>query len=321
MVHTADAHVNREVCSKEAVYISMYIVACILKNPLEDAAKKNVIIVCNSTVATSRILENRLGAIFSNINVVKAISYHEFVNSPEPLPCDLIISTLPLESSHYPCITVNPLLKLEDINKLMGMFMLRMQNVDLNKYISATINIAARSLELKPEERIKLSIELARDIKDEVKGLDKSRKPALRNLLDESLIGVKVHAKNCYDAIQIAGNLLKDQGYITQKHIDEMIRIKRRLGGYMVIDRGVALPHLLAPELPGPCMSVITLDKPVKFNHAENDPVKLIVMLLSNHNTAHIKVLEELVDVLGDARKREAIEAAASAYELLSIIS
>ena len=45
-------------------------------------------------------------------------------------------------------------------------------------------------------------------------------------------------------------------------------------------------------------MSVITLDKPVKFNHAENDPVKLIVMLLSNHNTAHIKVLEELVDVL-----------------------
>ena len=314
-------HVNREVCSKEAVYISMYIVACILKNPLEDAAKKNVIIVYNSTVATSRILENRLGAIFSNINVVKAISYHEFVNSLEPLPCDLIISTLPLESSHYPCITVNPLLKLEDINKLMGMFMLRMQNVDLNKYISATINIAARSLELKPEERIKLSIELARDIKDEVKGLDKSRKPALRNLLDESLIGVKVHAKNCYDAIQIAGNLLKDQGYITQKHIDEMIRIKRRLGGYMVIDRGVALPHLLAPELPGPCMSVITLDKPVKFNHAENDPVKLIVMLLSNHNTAHIKVLEELVDVLGDARKREAIEAAASAYELLSIIS
>ena len=68
-------------------------------------------------------------------------------------------------------------------------------------------------------------------------------------------------------------------------------------------------------------LSVITLDKPVKFNHAENDPVKLIVMLLSNHNTAHIKVLEELVDVLGDARKREAIEAAASAYELLSIIS
>ena len=112
----------------------MYIVACILKNPLEEAAKKNVIIVCNSTVATSRILENRLGSIFSNINVVKAISYHEFVNSTEPLPCDLIISTLPLESSRYPCITVNPLLKLEDINKLMGMFMLRMQNVDLNKY-------------------------------------------------------------------------------------------------------------------------------------------------------------------------------------------
>lgn len=314
-------NVNREVCGREAVYISMYIVACILKNPLEAAVKKDVIIVCNSTVATSKILENRLKSIFSNINIVKSISYHEFVNAAKPLPCDLVISTLPLESPQDQCVTVNPLLKLEDINKLMGMFMLRMQNVDLNKYISATINIAARSLELKPEERIKLSIELARDIKEEVKGLDRSRKPAVRNLLDESLVAVNVHARNCYDAIQLAGDLLMKKGYITQKHIDEMIRIKRKLGGYMVIDKGVALPHLLAPELPGPCMSVITLDKPVRFNHADNDPVDLIVMLLSNHNTAHIKVLEELVDLLGDAKKREAIRLSATAYELLSIIS
>lgn len=314
-------NINFQVCSREAVYISMYIIACILKNPLEGAAKKDVIIVCNSTVATSKILESRLKSIFYNVNIIKSISYHEFVNAAEPLPCDLVISTLPLEHSKYQCVTVNPLLKLEDINSLMGMFMLRMQNVDLNRYISATINIAARSLELKPEERIKLSIELARDIKEEVKGLDSSLKPALRNLLEESLVAVNVSAKNCYDAIQLAGNLLMEHGYVTQKHIDEMIRIKRKLGGYMVIDKGVALPHLLAPELPGPCMSVITLEKPVRFSHADNDPVDLVVMLLSNHNTAHIKALEELVDLLGDTVKRNAIKAASSSYELLSIIS
>ncbi|MCC8028059.1 MAG: PTS sugar transporter subunit IIA [Clostridium sp.] len=313
--------VNREVCSQEAVYIAMYIVACILKNPLEGAMKKDVVIVCNSTIATSKILENRLKSIFYNVNVVKTISYHEFVNTAKPLECDLIISTLPLESSRYQCITVNPLLKLEDVNRLMSMFMLRMQNVDLNKYISATINIAARSLKLKPEERIKLSIELARNIKEEVKGLDSRRKPALRNLLNEFLVAVNVKPKNCYEAIQMAGDLLKLQGHITQKHIDEMIKIKRKLGGYMVIDKGVALPHLLAPELPGPCMSVITLDKPVKFNNEDNDPVDLVIMLLSNDNTAHIKVLEELLDLLGDERKREAIRETDSVYELLGIIS
>ncbi len=280
-----------------------------------------MVIVCNSTIATSKILENRLKSIFYNVNVVKTISYHEFVNTAKPLECDLIISTLPLESSRYQCITVNPLLKLEDVNRLMSMFMLRMQNVDLNKYISATINIAARSLKLKPEERIKLSIELARNIKEEVKGLDSRRKPALRNLLNEFLVAVNVKPKNCYEAIQMAGDLLKLQGHITQKHIDEMIKIKRKLGGYMVIDKGVALPHLLAPELPGPCMSVITLDKPVKFNNEDNDPVDLVIMLLSNDNTAHIKVLEELLDLLGDERKREAIRETDSVYELLGIIS
>lgn len=313
--------INREVCDREAVYIAMYIVACILKNPLEDAIRKDVIIICNSTIATSKILENRLTSIFYNINIVKTMSYHEFVNNKQPLFCDLIISTVPLECPYCQCITVNPLLKTEDVNRLMELFMLKMQSVDLNKYISATINIAARSLELKPEERIKLSIELARDIKEEVKGLDSKRKPALRNLLNESLVNVHIHAKNCYDAIQIAGNLLKSEGLITQKHIDEMIRIKKKLGGYMVIDKGVALPHLLAPELSGPCMSIITLDKPVKFHNADNDPVDLVIMLLSNHNTAHIKVLEELLDLLSSPDKCKAIREADNVYKLLNIIN
>lgn len=313
--------ISRQVCDHEAVYIAMYIVACILKNPLEEIQKKDVVIVCNNTIATSKILESRLKSLFENINVVKTISYHEFVNAKEALPCDLVISTIPLESPRYQCITVNPLLKLEDVNRLMEVFMLRMQKVDINKYISATINIAARSLELKPEERIRLSIELARNIDEEVRGLDNRRKPELKSLLDESLAAVKVRAKNCYEAIQAAGNLLKEKGYIGQMHIDEMIHMKKKLGGYMVIDKGVALPHLLAPELPGPCLSVITLEKPVKFHNADNDPVSLVIMLVSNNNTVHIKVLEELVDLLENKEKRAAILKAENVYELLDIIN
>ena len=114
---------------------------------------------------------------------------------------------------------------------------------------------------------------------------------------------------------------MKSGGYIEQRHIDEMIRIKKKLGGYMVIDKGVALPHLLAPELSGPCMSMITLDKPVKFGHSDNDPVSLVIMLVSNNNTVHIKVLEELVDLLGDAEKRKEIDEAEHIYEVLEVIN
>lgn len=313
--------ISREVCDHEAVYIAMFIVACILKNPLKEALKKDVIIVCNSTIATSKILENRLKSLFFNVNIVKTISYHEFVNDEEPLPCDLIISTMPLESTRYQCVTVNPLLKLEDVNRLMKIFMVRMQDVDINRYISATINIATRSLELKPEERIRLSIELAKNIKEEVKGLDNRRKPELKTLLGESFLATKVSARNCYDAIQIAGNLLKDKGYICQCHIDEMIRIKKKLGGYMVIDKGTALPHLLIPELARPYMSMITLEKPVRFHNPDNDPVDLVIMLVSNNSTVHIKALEELVDLLGNPMKQKALREVKSVYELLTIIN
>lgn len=66
---------------------------------------------------------------------------------------------------------------------------------------------------------------------------------------------------------------------------------------------------------------MITLDKPVMFGHPDNDPVELVIMLLSNHNTAHIKILEELVDILGDEEKRDALRNARNAYELLGILS
>ena len=128
--------------------------------------------------------------MFDNINVVKTISYNEFVNASELPDCDLVISTMPLESSKYQCITVNPLLTLAAVNRTMQILMLRMQKVYINKYSSATINIAARSLELKPEERIKLSIELARNINEEVNGLDNRKKPELKTLLELYLIHI-----------------------------------------------------------------------------------------------------------------------------------
>ncbi|MGI5967161.1 BglG family transcription antiterminator [Anaerotruncus rubiinfantis] len=312
--------VSDSVCDREAVYIAMHIIACIHKNTKSEEMKKDVIIVCGNTIATSKILENRLKALFSNVNVVRTISYNEFVNAASPLDCDLIISTLPLESTHYQCVTVNPLLKLEDINKLMNVFMLRMQNVDMNKYIGATINIASRSLKLSPEEKIKLSIELTRDIETEMQDLSRKRSPTLGTLLTADLVRTGVPARNCYEAIQIGGDLLRRAGLITQEHIDRMIQLKKKLGGYIVIDQGVAMPHLLVPELEGPCMSLITLEKPVRFHNAENDPVDLVIVLLSNNNTSHIKVLEELIEILNQPEKKQAIRRAENPYELLGLL-
>ena len=129
-----------------------------------------------------------------------------------------------------------------------------------------------------------------------------------------------VPARNCYEAIQIGGDLLRRAGLITQEHIDRMIQLKKKLGGYIVIDQGVAMPHLLVPELEGPCMSLITLEKPVRFHNAENDPVDLVIVLLSNNNTSHIKVLEELIEILNQPEKKQAIRRAENPYELLGLL-
>ncbi len=99
-------------------YISVHVGAAIERYFAKKLERKNVLLVCGSGQATTRMLETRLNLYFQDkINIVRCISYNEYNNyrGKDFNGIDFVISTVPLESKIVPSVTVNFALKNKDI--------------------------------------------------------------------------------------------------------------------------------------------------------------------------------------------------------------
>ena len=81
-------------------YVSIYIGAAIERCYYKSPKKKNVILVCGSGHATTRMLEARLNVVFPDkINIVKCVSYNEYSNYTKEnvKDIDFVITTVVLK--------------------------------------------------------------------------------------------------------------------------------------------------------------------------------------------------------------------------------
>ena len=146
--------------------------------------------------------------------------------------------------------------------------------------------------------------------------------PSLADLLTEDTIMLNVCARDWKDAIVRSGEILVRTGAVEPRYIDAMIKLKEELGPYIVIARGVALPHARPEEgVKRPCLSLVTLSKPVEFGNVENDPVKLIIALGAVDDEQHVTALAQLARLLSDEEDLEKIKNAQGKEEILQIVS
>ena len=122
----------------------------------------------------------------------------------------------------------------------------------------------------------------------------------LSDVLKEEYIKLNVEVSNWEEAIKEAGTVLKDNGVINEQYIEEAIKNVKELGPYIVITKGVALPHAtnkIGVNKTG--ISLITLKTPVEFGNKDNDPVYYIFMLATTDMESHISALSSLSELLG----------------------
>lgn len=115
------SHLPYKLTEDEIGYISLHIGAAIERCFYGSLETKNVLLICGSGQATSRILETRLNQFFKDkINIIKILAYHEFLNlSKQNLNnIDFIISTVPIQETIIPSILVNFTLKDKDIESI-----------------------------------------------------------------------------------------------------------------------------------------------------------------------------------------------------------
>lgn len=123
----------------------------------------------------------------------------------------------------------------------------------------------------------------------------------LKNLLTTEVIRLNVEVKDWEEAVRIGGALLERAGAIEHRYIDAMIEVIRKIGPYVVIAPGIALPHARPEDGAKKVgISLITLRKPVDFGNKENDPVKIAICLSAIDQSKHVKALSELAELLED---------------------
>ncbi|MGP6139896.1 PTS sugar transporter subunit IIA [Jeotgalibaca sp. A127] len=115
----------------------------------------------------------------------------------------------------------------------------------------------------------------------------------------ENLTAFDVRAANGAHAIRMAGNLLIEAGYVTERYVGKMIQTYESNTRYFVIAPGVAIPHQ-RPELGAlkTGAAIITLKKPINFGNPANDPVDTVIAFSAADDEAHLNVVRQIAQFL-----------------------
>lgn len=140
----------------------------------------------------------------------------------------------------------------------------------------------------------------------------------LSDVLKQEYIKLNVECSNWEEAIRSAGQVLLENDVITNEYIEEAIKGVKELGPYIVITKGVAMPHATSHAgVKETGIALITLKNPVEFGNVDNDPVYYVFMLATTDMESHIEALSKLSDLLS---KQEFFEVMKNASDSTSVI-
>ena len=143
----------------------------------------------------------------------------------------------------------------------------------------------------------------------------------LLDLLKKEAIVLDVPVKNWKDAVVKAGEILVKIGAAEPRYIDAMIKTVEEMGPYIVITKGIALPHARPEEgAKKPALVLMRLETPVEFGNPDNDPVDIVIAFTATDEKSHVKALSQLAQFLQEEENIRKIREARNVEELYSSI-
>lgn len=307
---------NAEMSEDEIGYITIHFASFIEKQKHNGHIRPNVLIVCNSGIGTSNLLSARLESMYE-INIVATVAFHEYEQVLAENDVDCIISTIDLVHDSLRVIKVNPLISNKDISTLDQIFQRKYNNIIDFERLLAIIKrhcVVGNEQQLYAEMHTEFS-----QIVSHKKG--RGCKKMLKDVVDDRMIELDFPAADWEEAVRQAGKLLLNADCIEEKYIDEMVSVVKTMGSYIVIGKGIALPHSRSGDGAHKVgISILRLAKPVCFGHPENDPVDLVFGLSSIDNESHLRALSDLAKMLSDDEKVEYLRNAKCPQEVLALI-
>lgn len=136
----------------------------------------------------------------------------------------------------------------------------------------------------------------------------------------EDRIQVVEKVESWEKAIEVGAFPLVKDKKIKFNYIENMIKNIEKLGPYIILIPGVAMPHARPDEnVLESSISLLKVNEGVKFSE-NTDKVYLMFCLAAKDSSSHIEIIEKLMEVLSDEEKIEKLIKAKTKEELKSFL-
>lgn len=315
VVHHVENVVGQSVSDDEIAYIAMHFGGWLDREGVSVPTRKKALIVCESGVGTSRILQKQIEELLPTVDVVDIISVREY-RDYSLKHIDFVVTTIPLQTRDVPIYMVRPILTAAD-----KMLLLRETN-QLSETralsVEALLEIVKKHATIINEKSL---IQELHEYISQSKRKGILRKPMLKDLLTKQHIQFVEEVGDWKEAIKLAAKPLLDNGYITNEYIQAMIDNVMIMGPYIVIAPGIALPHA-RPEhgVKKIGMSFLKIKNGCLFSEKEEHRVYVLIVLAAIDNETHLKALSQLTKLLSDKENMSVLFSANSAEEVFTLI-
>jgi len=142
------------------------------------------------------------------------------------------------------------------------------------------------------------------------------------SLAENDSIRLSAEAETWQEAVKIGVDMLVAAGVVEPRYYQAILDGVERFGPYFVIAPGLAMPHGRPEEgVLKTGFALVTLKKPLVFNHEDNDPVDILITLAAVDANAHQEVgIMQVVNLFEDEENFDRLRACTTAQQVLDLI-
>lgn len=314
---------GEEIQEEELAYLTMHFAAIFSnRKEFDILRKRTALIVCSNGVGSSAILHAELTNLFPELHFLPPLESSKLKDFVGPVD---IVFTTNYKAEGFeidvPVIKVSPVMTQKEKYRItrevyiqLGDIFLRQPKIDevmdiIKKYAKVTSESTLSS------ELLSYFTQIENFTSKGEEGL------MLSDITNETLIKLKVPAKDWEDAIRQSASVLVENNKVTEAYVDAIVTTAKESGPYIVITKHVALPHA-RPEAGAKeiAIGIATLENPIEFGNEENDPVKYVFCLSAIDNNSHLRAMSELVELFEMDEFFAALDSAKNPKEIIDFI-
>lgn len=302
----------------ECALLAVHFCASDERRMMMDRASVKVLVVCANGVGTAQIVSATVVKYFPQMEVLATTSVHNVQEKIRQEQPEMILSTISLPPLPVPVIRINPFMTGRDLDKIRS-FIVQHKKEEysddkMQQLYRRILETIADTCEVQDRQALEHGVA-------EILGIAPPRNSALLHIVHEECILVGLEAENWEQAVRGSAAPLVEHGYVEPRYVQAMVDNIKRMGSYIVILPGIAMPHALQTDgVINPCLGVSILKTPIEFGNDANDPVRIVLCMSAMNNQEHMQEMSELIEVFSDEESVQNICNARSSRDILQII-